>query len=336
MTSHFAYGDVPTVAAAVTVDEHFYAHARGAEGSLVRRAGKVVTHVPEMLSYRRRADRGETDISHFQWLPVQHVDGRLLPRRVPVLLTAHDVLPREPRPGQLAAQRRLYGRVAHVVVHSRHGRDRLVAEAGVDPERISVIAHGAFGDLAALAPRLPPELRPADGPVALLPGLLRSYKGIDILLDAWRSFGDRPPGTLWIVGSPRIELPGPSELPPGVQIVPRFIDDAELAGVLRAAALVVLPYREIDQSGILYAALGLGRPLLLSAVGGFPEVAAAGAAELVVPGDRDALAAALERLLGDAGRRAELAARAEAAAATTYSWRRAARLHLDLYESLLS
>ncbi len=308
---------------------------RGAEGSARRRAGKLIAHVPAMLGYRREVDRGAADISHFQWLPVQHIDGLLLPRRVPVVLTAHDVLPREPRPGQLAAQRRLYRRVGHIVVHSQHGRERLVAEAGVDPQRISVIAHGAFTGLAELTPQLPPELEPAAGPVAVLPGLLRAYKGIDVLLDAWRSFGDRPPGTLWLVGSPRMELPAADELPAGVRLVPRFVSEAELAGVLRAADLVVLPYREIDQSGILYAALGLGRPLLLSDAGGFPEVAASGAAELVAAGDRDALAQALARLLADPSRRAELAAAAVAAAAGAYSWQRAARLHLDLYESLL-
>ena len=40
------------------------------------------------------------------------------------------------------------------------------------------------------------------------------------------------------------------------------------------ADLVVLPYREIDQSGVLFTALAFGKPLLLSDVGGFPELAA--------------------------------------------------------------
>ena len=89
----------------------------------------------------------------------------------------------------------------------------------------------------------------------------------------------------------------------------------------RRADLVTLPYREIDQSGVLYAALGLGRPLLLSAVGGFPEVAATGAAELVAPDDPAALHAALRgaarrpRPPRGAGRRG-----GRAAAATTYAW----------------
>ena len=106
-----------------------------------------------MLAYRRASRAAE--VVHFQWLPVQHLDGRLLPARRlpsgrlrPLLLTAHDVLPREPLPGQRRAQRRLYDRFDAVVVHSEHGRSRLLGELGVDPGRVHVIPHGAFAHLA--------------------------------------------------------------------------------------------------------------------------------------------------------------------------------------------
>jgi glycosyltransferase involved in cell wall biosynthesis len=131
-----------------------------------------------------------------------------------------------------------------------------------------------------------------------------------------------------------MELPDASTLPPGVRLVPRFVSDPELAAVLRRADVVTLPYREIDQSGVLYAALGLGRPLLLTAVGGFPEVAATGAAELVAPNDPAALHAALASLLADPARRAALAAKAAAAARTTYSWDAIAAQHIALYGML--
>src|SRR4051794_5889987 len=297
---------------------------------------KLAEHVPDMLAYRRAAPRA-ADVVHFQWLTVQPLDVHLLPRGVPTVLTAHDVLPREPRGGWAGvwrAQRRLYERVDHVVVHSEHGARRLTHELGLDPARVTVIPHGAFTHLTDLAARLPPELPATDRPVVALAGLLRPYKGLDVLLDAWRRFGADPPGELWIVGMPRMPLPDAGSLPPGVRLVARFVDDAELAGVLRRADVVTLPYRTIDQSGILYAALGLGRPLLLSAVGGFPEVAAAGAAELVAPGDPAALHAALSALLGDPARRAALAAAATRAARTTYSWDGIAQQHRALYGML--
>ena len=60
---------------------------------------KLAEHVPEMLAYRRAARRA--DIVHFQWLTVQPVDWALLPNGRPRVLTAHDIIPREPRPGQI-------------------------------------------------------------------------------------------------------------------------------------------------------------------------------------------------------------------------------------------
>jgi glycosyltransferase involved in cell wall biosynthesis len=337
-TSRFAYGDAPP-AEGYAVHERFYRRAArvGTPGSRARLLAKLAEHVPDMVAYRRAADgAGGPDVVHFQWLTVQPLDVHLLPRRRPTVLTAHDVLPREPRAGQLRAQRRLYERVDHVVVHSEHGRARLTDELGLDPARITVIPHGAFTHLARLDARLPPELPDPgpDVPVVALTGLLRAYKGIDVLLDAWRGFGADPPGELWIVGMPRMALPDRDALPPGVRLVPRFVSDPELAAVLRRADVVTLPYREIDQSGVLYAALGLGRPLLLSAVGGFPEVAGQGAAQLVAAGDPAALHTALAELLADPERRATLAAAAARVAATTYSFDAVARRHIELYGML--
>ena len=107
--------------------------------------------------------------------------------------------------------------------------------------------------------------------------------------------------------------PARAAAPRTVRFVERFVADAELPAFFDRADLVVLPYREIDQSGVLFTALAFGKPLVLTAVGGFPEVAREGAAELVPPGDPAALAGALSRLLGDPAARGRLAAAARAA-----------------------
>jgi glycosyltransferase involved in cell wall biosynthesis len=272
---------------------------------------------------------------HFQWLAVQPVDARLLAAfRRPLVLTAHDVLPREPRPGQRAAQRRLLERVDAVVVHSGHGRGRLVDELGLDPARVHVIPHGVLP--SAAGGELPPELRDdaAPGrPVVLFFGLLRPYKGLDVLLEAWRGIEG---AELWVAGMPRMDTSGlRASAPAGVRFVERFVGEPEVGALFRRADLAVLPYREIDQSGVLFTALGAGTPLLLSAVGGFPEVAAEGAAELVPPGDPAALHDALVRLIGDPAARARLAAGARRAAAERYGWDDIARRHLELYGTLV-
>jgi len=275
---------------------------------------------------------------HFQWLAVQHLDGHLLPRGRPLVLTAHDVLPREPRPGQRDAQRRLYDRFDAVVVHSLHGRQRLIGELGVDPARVHVIAHGALAHLAASADNTEaggaaPPFR-TEKPVVLCFGLMRPYKGIDLLLDAWKGIEG---AELWIVGMPRMDISAlQSAAPPSVRFVPRFVVDSELPAYFNRADLVVLPYREIDQSGVLFTALAFGKSLLLSDVGGFPEVAATGAARTFPAGDAAALHDALSELLGDPAALAAMADRSRAAAVGPYSWDAIARNTLDLYETLLS
>jgi glycosyltransferase involved in cell wall biosynthesis len=333
VTSRFDYGAVPP-AAGFAVDERFYrlASRAGPPGSRARLAARLAEHVPDMLAYRRAARAA--DVAHFQWLPVQQLDVHLLPRGRPIVLTAHDVLPREPRRGQREAQRRLYERVEAVVVHSAHGRGRLTGELGVDPAKVHVIPHGAFVHLRDVAPaELPAELRGGDRPVVLMFGLLRPYKGLDVLLEAWRGVDG---AELWVVGMPRMDLGAlRAAAPASVRFVERFVDDAEVAAVFRRADLVVLPYREIDQSGVLFTALAFGRPLVLSAVGGFGEVAATGAAELVPPGDAGALRATLSRLVADEAARERLAAAARRAAAERYGWDAIARRHLELYATLV-
>ena len=318
VSSAFRHGDVPPVTSGYALDERFY----------TGRGHRAVRHVADMLAYRRTAAK-TADVVHFQWAPVQEIDWALMPDR-PLVITAHDVLPREARPLQRAGQRRIYRRADAIVVHSQHGRARLIAETGVPEDKITVIEHGAFTHLAELDGVAPPELAGAvpGPPAALFFGLLRPYKGLDVLYEAWRGLGDID-AQLWVVGSPRMPLPEP---PPGVRVVTRFVSDAEAAWCLREAALVVLPYREIDQSGVLFSALGLGRPLLLSDAGGFPEL---GEVVAHVPvGDAAALAAGLRSLLTDEPARAVIAAAASKAAATRYSWAASAASHAALYARL--
>lgn len=335
-TSRFGYGPVPAADGYERVERFYRRGTATAAGSRARFAAKLAQHVPDMLAYRRALAAGDgPDVVHFQWLTVQPLDVHLLPRDRPLVLTAHDVLPREPRRGQLAAQRRLYERVDAVVVHSEHGRERLVAALGIAPAKVHVIAHGAFEHLTRVAGAkpLPTELAAVDRPVVLCFGLMRPYKGIDVLLEAWREVG--ADAELWIVGMPRMDI-GPlrAAAPASVRWVPRFVADDEIAAYFRRADLVVLPYREIDQSGVLFTALAFGAPLVLSAVGGFPEVAGDGAAALVAPGDPRALARELRRLLDDPPARERLAAGARAAAAGRYSWDAIAAAHLRLYGAL--
>jgi glycosyltransferase involved in cell wall biosynthesis len=333
-TSRFVYGPVPEPQGYAR-HEYFYRLALGAPASRLRLASKLAQHAPDMLRYRRAAKAA--DVVHFQWLSVQHLDRRLLPRARPLVLTAHDVLPREPRPGQLAAQKRLYERFDAIVVHSEHGRKRLVEELGVPASRVNAIPHGAFAHLV-VEPRIKAPLE-SERLVVLCFGLMRPYKGIEVLLDAWQGQGaGQGPiedAELWIAGMPKMDIAAlQARASQGVRWDPRFITDEELPGYFARADLVVLPYLQADQSGVLFTALAHGKPLLLSDVGGFPELGDAGAARIVPAGDALALGDALRELIADEAAREAMAAAARTAAQGRYSWEAIAEQHLKLYRSL--
>jgi glycosyltransferase involved in cell wall biosynthesis len=335
VTTRFLYGSVP-LPDGYLVREAFYRRsaARGLDAT-ARRPFKLAEHVPDMLRFRRDAD---ADVVHYQWLTLPGLDARLLPPLRPRVMTAHYILPPNPSRRRVAAARRVFGRMDAVVAHSQHSAGRLRQEVGLDPKRVRVIPHGAFDYLARLPEEkpLPAELEGAEGPVILSFGLLRPYKGIEDLLAA---FGRVRGAELWIVGNPRMDVTPLRRLAERAQgrvrFVTRFVEDAEIPPIFRHADLVVLPYLDAEHSGVLYTGLAFGKPLVLSGVGGFPEVAATGAARLFPPGDVDVLATVLAELVDDEGARAELAAASAAAAAGPFSWDEAARLTMELYRELI-
>ncbi len=335
VTSRFLYGPV-SAAEGYGVEERFYRRsaARGLD-AFGRLPFKAAEHLPDMLRFRREA---AADVVHYQWLTVPGLDRHLLPELRPRVMTAHYILPPRPSRRKVASARRVFDRMDAVIAHSEHGAARLRDEVGLDAAKVRVVPHGAFDYLTRLPEEkpLPPELAGAEGPVILAFGLLRPYKGIESLLEAFRRIEG---AELWIVGNPRMDVAPLRELAAAaggrVRFVTRFVEDAEIPAIFRRADVLALPYLDAEHSGVLYTGLAFGKPMVLSAVGGFPEVAEAGAARLVPPGDAAALAAALAELVADEAARAELAAAAARAAVGPFSWDEAARRTLDLYRELI-
>jgi glycosyltransferase involved in cell wall biosynthesis len=321
-----------------TQSEDFYRRAMARDRSTnARRAYKLAEHLPDMLHHRRSGGRG-VDVVHYQWLTLEALDAALLARGVPRVFTSHNVLRRGA--GRLREQgaRRIVAASDAVVVHTHAGAREIVARYGADPARVKRIPHGAF-DYLASQPRaqpLPPELAAVEGPVILCFGVLRPYKGVDVLIEAFEGIGG---AELWVVGRPWMDVEplraAAARVGGTVRFVDRFVAENELPAYFRRADVVALPYRDIDQSGVLYTALAFGKAIVASSIGGFAEVADDhGALVPVPPGDPNALRAALATLVSDSAARAAQEARAAAAAAGPYSWDEAARLTLAVYEEV--
>lgn len=251
-----------------------------------------------------------------------------------VASTAHVVTPHEPMPFQGF----LYGmihRLPHrVIAHSEVDRERLQVELAVDPRRIAVIPHGEYGFFGSpsstqesrLEVRRRLNLSP-DDEVALFFGYIREYKGLDILFEAWPKVQEAREGArLVVVGNPErltpkqrseLELQGEAL---GARCRFEYVPFEEVSQYFTAADLLVMPYRRISQSGVLFLALSLGLPVLATRVGALPEMLEDGVnARLVSPEDPEALAGALVEMLADPDLLGRLAA-GGALVAEAHSW----------------
>jgi len=142
-----------------------------------------------------------------------------------------------------------------------------------------------------------------EGDVALFFGYVRRYKGLDILLEAWRRVRALRPATLVVAGE-FYEDPAPSrrlaEAAGGVQLLERYLPDEEVEAVFRAADVAVLPYRSATQSGVTHVAYALDTPVITTRVGGLAETVREGETGLVVPPeDPESLARAIVRFFAE-------------------------------------
>ncbi|MCH9651939.1 MAG: glycosyltransferase family 4 protein [Deltaproteobacteria bacterium] len=296
----------------------------GARGpALLRNLTRKAEAIFDACQVAARARALRPDVVHFHCTNPISLLYILLLRllRVPLVVTAHVVTPHERIRCQSTIYRWVHRLSPRIIAHSDFDRNRLLQEFSVDPERVSVIPHGEYGffeqqgetgqeDLDSLvgstAARHTLGLEPHHQ-VALFFGYIREYKGLDLLFEAWSAVLEaRPEARLVVAGDPvQLAAARRSELEDwatrlGVHHHFDYIPFSQVARYFQAADVLVMPYRHISQSGVLYLALSLGVPVLATRVGALPEVLEDGESALLVePESPAALAQALIRLLGD-------------------------------------
>ena len=130
-------------------------------------------------------------------------------------------------------------------------------------------------------------------------GLIRDYKGLDLLLDAFADPRLEAHDNVRLIvagefySDPQKYLDAVAKLSERVILRPVFIPDSEVRYYFCAADLVVQPYKSATQSGITQIAYHFEKPMLVTRVGGLPEIVPDGIAGMVVEADRYAIADAL-------------------------------------------
>lgn len=214
-------------------------------------------------------------------------------------------------------------------VLSEKTKREVAAAFGIPAEKLVKTPHGhyagAYPDGGGLNVREKFGI-PSDRFVFLFVGRIHAYKGVGRLIRAYRSLHapNAPASTLLIAGEVDAAYRQTFEQEIGqehdvqavsddgiernecvesderteredrrIVVFPHFVEDGELADYLRAADVVVLPYRQITTSGSAVLALSYYKPVVAPDLGGLAEYVAEGCGVLYDPDDPDGLRQAL-------------------------------------------
>lgn len=288
----------------------------------------------EVLRFLRALGDTNPDVVHFTsnhpwvalFLPL------LADRRF--FLTLHDA---KPHVGETNFIRRLnwfmFKRyAAHFFVHGEAIKAELCAE-GIPAAKMTVVPHGNYAFFTRFA-----KPGVSEEPMVLFFGRILPYKGVQYLLDAAPTIvGAVPEARIVIAGEGNFSpYAHAAKACPNVQVLNQFISEAQVAMLFQRCSVVVLPYVEASQTGIIPIAYSFRKPVIATRVGSIPEVVEDGATgHLVPPRDSVKLAEAVVRLLQDALRRREMGENAYRKMREMLAWDKICETTLKTYERVL-
>ncbi len=305
------------------------------------------------LSWVLAGLRAKGSIVHAQWwhlwfTPIFLVIFMLaLLRKKKTVLTIHNVLPHTTS----AARKKinhffnglLFRMCSHFIVHSETNAMQLNDFYGVPKEKISVIPMGTHDTYVRNAGHAgKKEFGIGEGAKTILYfGTIKNYKGVGSLIEAFTGVAQKNKNAVLVIaGEPWIDwneyqaMIGRQGLSGRIITHLKYIPMTEVEKYFAAADLVVLPYEFFDaQSGPGNIALAFGKPLVVTNVGGLPELVKNKMC-VVEPNKPEELAKAISRIIADEKLLAELANDSKELA-KKFSWENSARKTIEVYEKLL-
>jgi glycosyltransferase involved in cell wall biosynthesis len=281
------------------------------------------------------------DILHVQEVPRYVVYGLITLMRVfsSIVLTVHDPIPHLGRDQEsLGSRARLLRRIRKsadlLLAHGAYCCDLLTQLMVVEKPLVRNVQHGVM-----FVPNPEAKRDPVPGRILFF-GRMEAYKGLDTLASAMDLLATRGSTNLVLHlagrGPELTRLRERFRAMTNVAIQERFLTPSEVIAEFQEAAVVVVPYLEATQSGVVGAAFGNGRPVIASRVGGLVDVVRDGVNGMLIEEKNSvALAHALQTTLESRPRLGELRAGAEEAARTVMSWNRIASETIEHYEGLL-
>ena len=253
------------------------------------------------------------DVIHYQGLHPWFDLALPLWRRYPLVCTVHDF---RPHPGDKLSQKTPFWvemfvrrRADQLIVHSQHVRTLMVQQLGGSGENISLMPHIQIGQ------ELASPMMEEDEHLILFYGRIWEYKGLEYLIRAEPLISAQIPNVRIMIAGQGEDFSRYSRMmvhPQQFIVHNEFISEDRTAEYFRRASVVVLPYIEASQSGVIALAYSSAKPVVATTVGGLPEMVEEGrTGYLVAPRDAADLAKALVRLLLDPTLRRQMGANAK-------------------------
>jgi glycosyltransferase involved in cell wall biosynthesis len=302
-----------------------------------------------------------SDIFHIQWEnSIALFDRTLLNLYYKVLgkklvFTAHNVY-REARdstatPLRWFSLKVMYHLVDRIIVHTPKMKEELCSLFHVSPEKVIIIPHG-INNRVQKKGITQEDARQKLGivptaHVVLFFGQIDEYKGIETLIDAAALLVQKDPSIILIVaGKPKrqsdyvlkLKRQVRKSLPEkNVMLRLQFIPDHEVETYFSASDCVVLPYKRIFQSGVLFLAYRFGVPIIATDVGSFAEdVVDRVTGFICKPNDAEDMAAQVRKYFDSTlfHQREETRAFIIELAEKKYSWTNIGRQTYEVYSNL--
>jgi glycosyltransferase involved in cell wall biosynthesis len=323
------------------------------ESPAIRQPLKLAEYLLNLFLLAVKIIFARPDVLHVQFLP-------LVPRGLPfeiwvlrlarargvrIVYTVHNVLPHDSSAALRERYQTLYRFADQLIAHDEHARKKLGDEFGIPAAKVKVIPHGPLFDeppAAGSAARERERLGiAADACIVVCQGIIRPYKGIPFLLDAWtKVVREHPTAVLRIAGTgdddllagirQRVQELG---LEKSVLLDLRFLTVDEVRACLDSADVLAYPYKDITTSGALLTGVNYGKAVVATSLPAFELLLENERNSLMVPyGDTDRLAEALGRLIGDQRLREQLGDELAQAEFRSTGWKEIAAATRQCYE----
>lgn len=264
----------------------------------------------------------------------------LISRQYRVITTIHDVVCHV---GDTASARFPFRSLparfsSRIIVHGEYLKNSLVERYKINPDRVDSIPHGALSVYTRFA-KADVKEQNGDDKIVLFFGRIWEYKGLRYLIEAEPLITKKIPCFKIVVAGTGENIQKYKKLMVNKDkfvILNHYIDNTMVAELFQKASVVVLPYIEASQSGVIPIAYSFKKPVVATRVGSIPDVVIDGRTGfLVPPKDTKSLANAIIKILYDDQLRIEMGNNAYKMTMTDLSWENIAAKTIQAYDKTI-